>query len=187
MRTVVSYDDIATTQRVSLQQLGPPLPSSNQPPSKKRRIAQQKSTPSRLHHQHWDDPGNDADTITYDGATGTEDMRYEEQEEEEDESRDLTQEEIWDDSALIEAWNSATAEYEVRVVSHRSHTLTRHTGIPRERQGLEEGAGQEITAVSTHPSPTPLRVSSCVLQMVQHTTREGVKWHQVCGRTDCRC
>ncbi|KAI0809010.1 hypothetical protein BC629DRAFT_1580397 [Irpex lacteus] len=109
MRTVVSYDDLATTQRVSLQQLGPPL-------SKKRRIAQQKSTPSRLHQQHWDDPGNDADTMNYgeyDGATGTEDMRIEEQEEEEeDESRDLTQEEIWDDSALIEAWNSATAEYE---------------------------------------------------------------------------
>ena len=34
-------------------------------------------------------------------------------EEEEEESRDLTHDEIWDDSALIEAWNSATAEYEV--------------------------------------------------------------------------
>ncbi|GJE94252.1 hypothetical protein PsYK624_104210 [Phanerochaete sordida] len=33
-------------------------------------------------------------------------------EEEEEESRDLTHEEIWDDSALIDAWNSATAEYE---------------------------------------------------------------------------
>jgi hypothetical protein len=33
--------------------------------------------------------------------------------EEEEESRELTQDEIWDDSALIDAWESATAEYEV--------------------------------------------------------------------------
>lgn len=38
-------------------------------------------------------------------------------EEEEEESRELTHEEIWDDSALIDAWNSATAEYEVRPAS----------------------------------------------------------------------
>ncbi|KAG1825436.1 uncharacterized protein BJ212DRAFT_1314004 [Suillus subaureus] len=30
-----------------------------------------------------------------------------------EESRELTHEEIWNDSALIDAWNSATAEYEV--------------------------------------------------------------------------
>ncbi|KAG1838202.1 hypothetical protein DFJ58DRAFT_861783, partial [Suillus subalutaceus] len=30
----------------------------------------------------------------------------------EEESRELTHEEIWDGSALIDAWNSATAEYE---------------------------------------------------------------------------
>jgi hypothetical protein len=33
--------------------------------------------------------------------------------EEEEESRELTYDEIWDDSALIAAWESATAEYEV--------------------------------------------------------------------------
>ena len=33
--------------------------------------------------------------------------------EEEEESRALTHEEIWDDAALIDAWNSAEAEYEV--------------------------------------------------------------------------
>ena len=32
--------------------------------------------------------------------------------EDEEESRELTYEEIWDDSALIDAWNSAAAEYE---------------------------------------------------------------------------
>jgi hypothetical protein len=38
----------------------------------------------------------------------------EEEEEEEEESRELTHTEIWDDSALINAWESAAAEYEVR-------------------------------------------------------------------------
>jgi len=33
--------------------------------------------------------------------------------EEGEESRELTYDEIWDDSALIAAWESATAEYEV--------------------------------------------------------------------------
>ena len=32
--------------------------------------------------------------------------------EEGEESRELTYEEIWDDSALIDAWNAATEEYE---------------------------------------------------------------------------
>lgn len=31
------------------------------------------------------------------------------------ESRELTYDEIWDDSALIEAWNAATEEYEVHL------------------------------------------------------------------------
>ena len=36
-----------------------------------------------------------------------------EEREEGEESRELTYEEIWDDSALINAWNAATEEYEV--------------------------------------------------------------------------
>jgi hypothetical protein len=32
--------------------------------------------------------------------------------EEEEESRELTHEEIWDDSALVNAWEAATEEYE---------------------------------------------------------------------------
>ena len=50
-----------------------------------------------------------------DGANGVEEYA---EEEEEEESRELTHEEVWDDSALIDAWNSATAEYEV---SDRCH------------------------------------------------------------------
>ena len=112
MRAVVSYDDLAAPQNNASTQLGPPLPSSNsQPPAKKRRTSHQKAPPQKRpsqHVQHWDDPGSNAQAISYgDNLAG--DM----EDEEEDESRELTHEEIWDDSALIEAWNSATAEYEV--------------------------------------------------------------------------
>lgn len=41
-------------------------------------------------------------------------IEAEEDEEDEEESRELTHTEIWDDSALIDAWESAAAEYEVR-------------------------------------------------------------------------
>ena len=84
--------------------------------------------------KHWDDPGMQADRISYDEAGGETsgtgldqnpadndegdygecDMSVEETEDDEDdESRELTHEEIWDDSALIDAWNAATEEYEV--------------------------------------------------------------------------
>ena len=54
------------------------------------------------------------------------------EDEETEESRELTHEEIWDDSALIDAWNSANAEYEVCGVSSLSLMLAdlltlRHT------------------------------------------------------------
>ena len=37
----------------------------------------------------------------------------EEEDGEYQESRELTHDEIWDDSALIDAWNAATEEYKV--------------------------------------------------------------------------
>jgi hypothetical protein len=40
--------------------------------------------------------------------------------EEEDESRELTHEEIWDDSALVNAWEAATEEYEAYHGSKKS-------------------------------------------------------------------
>lgn len=115
MRTVVSYDDIVTPQNNASAQIGPPLPSATQPPAKKRRTSHQKAQnrPSAQQQiQHWDDPGDDADVMHYGGdPSGVADaMDYAE---EEDESRELTHEEVWDDSALIDAWNSAAAEYEV--------------------------------------------------------------------------
>ena len=68
------------------------------------------------HMQHWDDPGNYGTPMSYDDAPKLgEAMVVAAQEEEfyEEESRELTHDEIWDDSALIDAWNSAAAEYEV--------------------------------------------------------------------------
>lgn len=90
----------------------------------------------RQYVQHWDDPNLPEETVRYgeeasaglspvdheeqgEEVAGEEGIIVEEGDEDEDEnedeemSRDLTYEEIWDDSALIEAWNSATAEYEV--------------------------------------------------------------------------
>jgi hypothetical protein len=66
--------------------------------------------------RHWDEPEQQSSTLPYDDdAAG---MKIEgdgavDDAEEEVESRELTQDEIWDDSALIVAWESATAEYEV--------------------------------------------------------------------------
>jgi hypothetical protein len=67
--------------------------------------------------RHWDDPEQQSNMLPYDDdeAAGTkeeEDGAVDDVEDEE-ESRELMPDEIWDDSALIAAWESATAEYEV--------------------------------------------------------------------------
>ncbi|OBZ79200.1 hypothetical protein A0H81_00155 [Grifola frondosa] len=118
MRPLVSYDDITAPQ--------PPLQlpvtnSMNQPPSKRRKPNQKSGggrQPQRV--QHWDDPGNNVPAMNYNdsapstsnaSAAAANEESYEEEYEEE-ESRELTHDEIWDDSALLDAWNSAMAEYE---------------------------------------------------------------------------
>jgi len=113
MRPLVSYDDIswpATTTKVSPAKI-------EQPPSKKRKKSHHKPPKHQSHHvQHWDDPASPEETMSYgdDGITG--DINTVGVDaidvEEEEESRELTYEEIWDDSALIDAWNAATEEYE---------------------------------------------------------------------------
>ncbi|KAI0301899.1 transcriptional repressor TCF25-domain-containing protein [Multifurca ochricompacta] len=69
--------------------------------------------------RHWDDPEQQSNALPYDDegvGSEIEDDAAEEvaddDAEEEEESRELTHNEIWDDSALIAAWESATAEYE---------------------------------------------------------------------------
>lgn len=66
--------------------------------------------------RHWDEPEQQSSALPYDDDAV--DMTIEGDDAvddagEEEESRELTQGEIWDDSALIDAWESATAEYEV--------------------------------------------------------------------------
>ncbi|KAI6022592.1 hypothetical protein EDC04DRAFT_338071 [Pisolithus marmoratus] len=87
--------------------------TSTQPPSKKRKYSQQKGRSA--HVQHWDDPGTLQDTVVYDEQENgvLHENPQVEVDEEDEESRELTHEDIWDDSALIDAWNSAQAEYEV--------------------------------------------------------------------------
>ncbi|THU79893.1 hypothetical protein K435DRAFT_696836 [Dendrothele bispora CBS 962.96] len=102
MRTVVSYDDItlpyeATTNineevaKLNRTESNPAKP----PPSKKRK----KSRAQNGFHTK----------TSSSAATPDEDSEEYLQVEE---SRELTHEEVWDDSALIEAWNAATEEYE---------------------------------------------------------------------------
>ena len=93
---------------------------TNMPPFKRHRSAAGGRTSDSsfgLSTSHWDDPGAQPDTLPYDEGSADVDVRMngeeEEDEDEGDESRDLTHEEIWDDSALIEAWNAANEEYEV--------------------------------------------------------------------------
>ena len=101
MRPVVSYDD--------LEQLTT-MPAPGPPPAKKRKRQQNKRKPSGSQKfAHWDEPAENHDVPftghDYAGDNGgqTTDTG----------SRELTHEEIWDDSALIEAWDSAMDEYKV--------------------------------------------------------------------------
>jgi hypothetical protein len=101
MRSVVSYDD--------LEQLTT-SPAPGPPPAKKRKRQQNKRRslgPQKF--VHWDEPAEqhemsftDHDYVgSHRGQTADVD------------SRELTHEEIWDDSALIGAWDAAMDEYKV--------------------------------------------------------------------------
>jgi len=83
-------------------------------PSKKRKRNPQLQ-------RHWDEPERQSSALPYDEdevektteeAAAVDDAEEEGADEEEEESRELAYDEIWDDSALIAAWESATAEYE---------------------------------------------------------------------------
>lgn len=110
-RQLVQYGDLeqnngASSSAAAIQT------SPQQPPSKKRKRSNQKTQRSRK-TAHWDDTGDLTSQMNYDDDDDSH-AQAEDGEIGEEESRELTHEEIWDDSALIDAWNSATAEYEVR-------------------------------------------------------------------------
>lgn len=119
-RSLVSYDDIAP------QPIKPPLQQQNsrQPPPKKRKRNHQKS-------KHRDDPRSSLTLSNYhpngisgNGSSGSVSTQIQDEREasmaeevlvdpdDYEEGRELTHEEIWDDSALVNAWEAATQEYE---------------------------------------------------------------------------
>ncbi|KAG1889217.1 hypothetical protein F4604DRAFT_1915074 [Suillus subluteus] len=105
-RQLVQYGDLEQSQQTNGASSSAVASHPRQsPPSKKRKRSNQKAKRPRK-TAHWDEPGDNQ--MNYDDASAHD----EDGEIEEDESRELSHEEIWDDSALIDAWNSATAEYE---------------------------------------------------------------------------
>jgi hypothetical protein len=81
--------------------------------------------------RHWDDPEQQSNMLPYDddetaGTKEEEEGAAVDDVEDEEESRELMPDEIWDDSALIAAWESATAEYEVSglIIISRRFMLT---------------------------------------------------------------
>ena len=115
MRSLVPYDDLSppqqqfTIQNPRTQTLNHVQRQDLQPPSKKRKVLKQARQPE-LHEQYFNDSGNE--------QRMNDDL--EESKTDGEESRELTYDEIWDDSALVDAWNAATEEYEVRscCISH---------------------------------------------------------------------
>jgi hypothetical protein len=103
MRPVISYDDITLSYAEASSSPHSPIP----PPSKKRKWSDQKSKqPSHQDHHRRISDGNTSRHLNPFSTLGVEDTDAKV------ESRELLHEDIWDDSALIAAWNAATEEYE---------------------------------------------------------------------------
>ncbi|KAI9448397.1 ribosome 60S biogenesis N-terminal-domain-containing protein [Lactarius indigo] len=122
-------------------------------PAKKR-----KHGPSS--QRHWDDPEQQSSTLPYDEddvENIKEDDDDDDMEEGEEESRELTHDEIWDDSALIAAWESATAEYEA------------YHGKGKEWK--QEPVKRSPLWYNVPPDPSKLRKSALVPQDPPQTTQ----------------
>jgi hypothetical protein len=107
-RTLVSYDDITSPQNASAATSQVSQHDSTQPPSKKRKRS---AKPRKRKVKHRDGPDSLEESSVYAGEFFEE--TGDPEAEEEEENRELTYGEIWDDSVLIEAWNAAAEEYEV--------------------------------------------------------------------------
>jgi Survival Motor Neuron, Gemin2-binding domain len=103
MRPLVSYDDIATPI-----QENPPLNGGPASPPKKRRRTNYRAGQKRGGHrtQSREEDHDDEGEASPKKARKSYGLQ--------EESRQLTHEEVWDDSALIRAWDAAVEEYEVR-------------------------------------------------------------------------
>ncbi|KAJ7604760.1 hypothetical protein B0H17DRAFT_1120781 [Mycena rosella] len=99
-RPIVSYDDITLPYQPTPPRNPPASSPSNASQSKKRKWSNQKTGQQQANQSAAPVNAPPADEDE-EGDEG-EDM----------DSRYLTSEEMWDDSALIDAWNAATEEYE---------------------------------------------------------------------------
>ena len=125
-RPVVSYDDITLPyDQPDELQLQPSSSSHNPhyhhpPPTKKRKKNNQKA---KQHKSASNSTSQRAEFLKSAGTSYKQQPEGEEwdadadegeygYDEEGEESRELTHEEIWDDSALVNAWEAATEEYE---------------------------------------------------------------------------
>ena len=100
MRPLISYDDITLPYQAESPSQSSPH-SSRPPPNKKRKYSNQKSKQSAAQRRTSDSHLNGVSSLVADVSNV------------EDDGQELTHEDIWDDSALIAAWNAATEEYEV--------------------------------------------------------------------------
>ncbi|KAJ8457143.1 hypothetical protein ONZ45_g18434 [Pleurotus djamor] len=121
MRPIISYDDIS----LPYEPPSPETPSHPSQPPPQQSISSFAQAQAHLRPPKKRKRGNNNQGSTQAGTSNDNALVQSppkptsqpptskvEEEEEEEESRDLTHEEIWDDSALIEAWNAATEEYE---------------------------------------------------------------------------
>jgi hypothetical protein len=105
MRPIVSYDDIAPA--VSGRPALPPRGNQDGRRGGRGRGRGSSGAPNRV---HWDDPAAmQSDSISYDESQPQQSSSKKKWE---FKSRELTHEEIWDDSALVDAWDAAMEEYE---------------------------------------------------------------------------
>lgn len=126
MRSLVSYDDLEQIATTSVPG-PPPAKKRKRPQNKRKSLGPQKFA-------HWDEPVENRDVSftdhDYTGDLADEIIDVE--------SRELTYEEIWDDSALIEAWDAAMDEYKVCQNHMRLIFRSHSTGIPRIREQMED-------------------------------------------------
>ena len=118
MRSVVSYDDLE--QLVTTSALAPP------PAKKRKRQQNRRKSAGSQKFVHWDEPLENPD-VSFTGQDYVGDIGDKTAELD---SRELSHDEIWDDSALIGAWDAAMDEYKVcqLFVCAVFHSLP--TGIP---------------------------------------------------------
>jgi hypothetical protein len=149
MRQLVSYDDITLCREEQI--IGPQDLSSSSRPKKRKRSNQ------KLRHarQHWDEPSAeetlDHDEENIDVFPGESEVvgtgPSEQQEEVGECERELTYEDVWDDSALIVAWDAATEEYEV--FTFTVHAFAHYSTQPFRLITVQASSGRKI--LSTNP------------------------------------